>query len=46
MSTTQALPGHSSPEITRRIYLRSVPGDARNAVEKVEKVIENAKSEF
>ena len=45
ISTTQALLGHSSPEITREIYLHSVPADARNAVEKVEKLIENAKSE-
>jgi integrase len=45
ISTTQALLGHSSPEITREIYLHSVPADARNAVEKVEKFIEDAKSE-
>jgi len=45
ISTTQALLGHSSPEITREIYLHSVPADARNAVEKVEKLIEDAKSD-
>jgi hypothetical protein len=45
ISTTQALLGHSSPEITREIYLHSVPADARNAVEKVEKLIKDAKSE-
>ncbi len=45
ISTTQSLLGHSSPQITREIYLHSVPADARNAVEKVEKLIENAKSE-
>lgn len=45
LSTTQALLGHSSPEITREIYLHSVPADARNAVEKVERLIENSKME-
>jgi len=45
LSTTQALLGHASPEITREIYLHSVPADARSAVEKVEKAVENAKAE-
>ena len=29
LSTTQALLGHSLPEITREIYLHSIPADAR-----------------
>jgi integrase len=36
LGTVQALLGHSSSEITREIYLHSVPADARAAVEKVE----------
>jgi integrase len=36
LGTVQALLGHSSAEITREIYLHSVPADARSAVEKVE----------
>ncbi|MGZ4839242.1 MAG: tyrosine-type recombinase/integrase [Terriglobales bacterium] len=39
LGTVQALLGHSSPEITREVYLHSVPADARTAVEKVEKVL-------
>ena len=39
LGTTSALLGHSSPEITREIYVHSVPADAREAVEKVEKLI-------
>jgi integrase len=45
LSTTQALLGHSSAKITSEIYLHSVPVDARNAVVKVEDLIENAKPE-
>lgn len=45
LSTTQALLGHSSAKITSEIYLHSVPADARNAVVKVEKLIEDAKPE-
>jgi site-specific recombinase XerD len=45
LSTTQALLGHSSPEMTREIYLHSVPADARHAVEKVEQLIEDSKTE-
>lgn len=45
LSTTQALLGHSSAKITSEIYLHSVPADARNAVVKVEDLIENAKPE-
>jgi integrase len=43
LSTTQALLGHSSAKITSEIYLHSVPADARNAVARVEDLIENAK---
>ena len=45
LSTTQALLGHSSSEITREVYLHSVPADARAAVEKVEKMLETPKPE-
>jgi integrase len=45
LSTTQALLGHSSPEITRDIYLHSIPADARNAVEKIERLVEASKPE-
>lgn len=45
LSTTQALLGHSSPEITRDIYLHSIPADARGAVEKIEKLVEASKLE-
>jgi hypothetical protein len=34
----QALLGHSSSEITREVYLHSIPADARAAVEKVEEL--------
>src|SRR5207245_11030158 len=39
LGTVQALLGHSSPEITREIYLHSLPAGAREAVEKVEALI-------
>jgi integrase len=39
IGTTQALLGHSSPEITREKYVHSVPADARRAVLDVEKLI-------
>ena len=45
LSTTQALLGHSSPEITREIYLHSIPADAKDAVEKIEKLVEESKAE-
>ena len=35
----QALLGHSSSEITREVYLHSIPADARKAVEKVEGLV-------
>src|ERR1039457_2297927 len=37
---TQALLGHSSSEITRGTYIHSVPADARQAVEGVERLFE------
>lgn len=43
ISTTQALLGHSSAELTREVYLHSVPSDARVAIEKVEKMLETPK---
>jgi len=35
----QALLGHSPAEITREIYLHSLPADARAAVQKVEDLL-------
>ena len=39
LGTVQALLGHSSSEITRDVYVHSVPADAREAVAKVEGLI-------
>ncbi len=39
LGTVQALLGHSSAEITREVYLHSIPADARAAVEKVENLL-------
>ena len=39
LGTVQALLGHSSAEITREVYLHSIPADARAAVEKVEALL-------
>ena len=39
LGTVQALLGHSSSEITREIYLHSIPADARAAVQKVEDLL-------
>jgi integrase len=39
LGTIQQLLGHSSSEITRETYIHSVPADARQAVEGVEKLI-------
>jgi integrase len=36
LGTVQALLGHSSSEVTRDVYLHSIPADARAAVQKVE----------
>src|SRR5207302_6337892 len=36
LGTVQALLGHSSSEITRDVYVHSIPADARAAVQKVE----------
>jgi len=35
----QALLGHSSPEVTRQIYLHAIPAEQRRAVEGVEKLL-------
>lgn len=43
LGTVQALLGHSSPEITREVYLHSIPADARKAVEKVEELLNRPK---
>ncbi len=39
IGTTQALLGHSSSEITRGTYVHSIPADARQAVEDVERLL-------
>ncbi len=39
LGTVQALLGHSSSEITREVYLHSIPADARAAVQKVEDLL-------
>jgi integrase len=39
LGTVQALLGHSSAEITREVYLHSIPSDARAAVQKVEDLL-------
>jgi integrase len=43
LGTVQALLGHSSSEITREVYLHSIPADARKAVEKVEEMLNRLK---
>jgi integrase len=37
--TMQSLLGHSTPEITREIYLHAIPEEQRRAVESVEKLV-------
>ncbi len=39
LGTVQAFLGHSSSEITRMTYVHAVPADARQAVERVERLI-------
>ena len=39
IGTMQALLGHSTPEITREIYLHAIPGEQRRAVESVERLV-------
>ncbi len=46
LGTVQALLGHASPEITREIYIRSVPENARKAVEEVETLLATRGSLF
>jgi hypothetical protein len=43
LGTVQALLGHSSSEITREVYLHSIPADARAAVGKVEELLKRPK---
>ena len=43
LGTVQAILGHSSSEITREVYLHSIPADARAAVEKVEGLLNRPK---
>jgi hypothetical protein len=39
LRTMQSLLGHSSPEITRDIYLHAIPEEQRRAVESVERLV-------
>lgn len=43
LATVQTLLGHSSPEITRGIYLHSLPAGAKQAVQKVEDLLTGPK---
>jgi integrase len=39
LGTMQSLLGHSTPEITREIYLHAIPEEQRRAVESVERLV-------
>ena len=39
IGTMQSVLGHSTPEITREIYLHAIPEDQRRAVESVERLV-------
>ena len=39
LRTMQSLLGHSTPEITREIYLHAIPEEQRRAVESVERLV-------
>ena len=39
LGTVQALLGHSSSEVTRDVYLHSIPADARAEVQKLEDLL-------
>ena len=39
LGTMQSLLGHSTPEITREIYLHAIPEEQRRAVERVERLV-------
>jgi integrase len=43
LGTVQSLLGHSSPEVTRGIYLHSLPAGAKEAVQKVEDLLTRPK---
>jgi integrase len=43
LGTVHAILGHSSPEITREVYLHSLPAGAREAVEKLEALLIGSK---
>jgi integrase len=43
LGTVQSLLGHSSPEVTRGIYLHSLPAGAKEAVQKVEDLLTGPK---
>ena len=44
IGTMQSLLGHSTPEITREIYLHAIPEEQRRAVESVERLVFGPKS--
>ena len=39
IGTMQSLLGHSTPDITREIYLHAIPEEQRRAAESVEKLL-------
>jgi integrase len=39
LGTMQSLLGHSTPEVTREIYLQAIPEEQRRAVESVERLV-------
>jgi integrase len=39
IGTMQSLLGHSTPDITREIYLHAIPEEQRRAVESVERLV-------
>ena len=43
LGTVQSILGHSSPEVTRTVYMHSLPAGAREAVEKVEELVNGPK---
>ena len=43
LGTVQALLGHSSSQITREVYLHSVPTDAKDAVQRLENLFDGPK---
>jgi integrase len=44
IGTMQSLLGHSTPKITREIYLHAIPEEQRRVVESVERLVFGPKS--